>query len=255
MKTKLVRLLIAIAITTMALVSCLPSNNSTSVIPEVTQTQFLGLPEDFRNNRYCEIVPMFSNGLTITAKVYATMGLNSCPDDSWKALEQDELTKRYGALTVTMNGPRYTLMNKIIRHSNITSDTPADKVIDVDGIEMRQAAIFDLKLWDIPRNSRLYTEIPVQRDTSFIYYAGNRIYDLIAPDGTVYRMQSYSQIIDSDLKIEDLETLSYRLNLPKGWQYQTSVLTEDIALRAEGLAYVIQDEFRNSYQRMMQIHN
>jgi hypothetical protein len=76
------------------------------------------------------------------------------------------------------------------------------------------------------------------------------VYELTSPKGDVYRMQSYSQIVDQTLTIEDLETLGDRLDLPEGWSYQARVLTADSALVVEGVTYVINDEFLNTYQKV-----
>ncbi len=63
-------------------------------------------------------------------------------------------------------------------------------------------------------------------------------------------MQSYAQIADPSLSISDLENLGSRLELPKGWSYRTRVLTEDSRLRANGVAYVINDNLYDSYQKV-----
>lgn len=88
----------------------------------------------------------------------------------------------------------------------------------------------------------------VQRTTTYLYKAGYVVYELSLPDGDVHRMQSYSQMADPTLTIDDLETLGERLELPEGWSYQARVLSEDSELKADGLAYVINDDLFNSYQ-------
>jgi hypothetical protein len=62
-------------------------------------------------------------------------------------------------------------------------------------------------------------------------------------------MQSYSQIADPNLSMNDLAQLAPRLKLPDGWKYTVKTLTQDLVLQAQGKAYVIQDNFYNSYQR------
>jgi len=91
----------------------------------------------------------------------------------------------------------------------------------------------------------------VQRTTTYVYKAGNRVYQLTSPDGEVYRMQSYTQIYDPKLTITDLDTLAERLTLPDGWRYESRLLTEDSELKADGLAYVINDDLGNSYQKIL----
>jgi hypothetical protein len=72
---------------------------------------------------------------------------------------------------------------------------------------------------------------------------------LTTPETDVYVMQSYSQIADKSLTIDDLPDLGSRLALPPGWTYTPRELTEDLVLDSGGLAYVVNDEFYNSYQR------
>jgi hypothetical protein len=62
-------------------------------------------------------------------------------------------------------------------------------------------------------------------------------------------MQSYSQIVNPNLGMSDLATLGNQLKLPAGWQYQNRLLDQDLSLIANGIAYVLQDNLSNSYQR------
>lgn len=65
-------------------------------------------------------------------------------------------------------------------------------------------------------------------------------------------MQSYSQIVDPNLSYDQLAELGSRLQLPEGWTFSTRVLDEAFSLTTEstgGVAYVINDELLNSYQR------
>lgn len=62
-------------------------------------------------------------------------------------------------------------------------------------------------------------------------------------------MQSYSQIVNPTLSMDNLATLDQQLKLPAGWKYKTRLLQQDLALVANGVAYVIQDNLMNSYQR------
>ena len=62
-------------------------------------------------------------------------------------------------------------------------------------------------------------------------------------------MQSYSQIVNTGLSMKDLATLGNQLKLPAGWEYRSRVLDQDLSLIANGVAYVLQDNLSNSYQR------
>jgi hypothetical protein len=62
-------------------------------------------------------------------------------------------------------------------------------------------------------------------------------------------MQAYSQIVNKQLQLEDLETLGTQLALPAGWSFETFVLESDFDLPSDnGIATVVQDELRNTYQ-------
>ncbi|MEO1287572.1 MAG: hypothetical protein AAFV93_07375 [Chloroflexota bacterium] len=240
---KVLGLLVPVMLLALALSSVMAQDGS---VPEVTRTQFEMPPDDLRNYRYCEILPVFRDDLNFTIEVYATISLNQCPDDLWEALDAETLAESYGAVQVIMNGPRYWVVNGTVA----TGETAAGKTVDVGGIEMILRAIIETMNLAETVDGSLYTENEVQRNTTYTYLAGNMVYELTSPEGDVYRMQSYSQIVDPNLTIDDLETLGDRLDLPEGWSYQARILTEDSQLVADGLALVINDDFQNAYQKV-----
>ncbi|MNC83763.1 hypothetical protein D3C75_1379060 [compost metagenome] len=63
-------------------------------------------------------------------------------------------------------------------------------------------------------------------------------------------MQSYSQNIDKNLKIDDLENLGDVLELPEGWKYEAKILEEESKLESNGAAIVINDNLQNAYQKI-----
>jgi len=187
------------------------TESTEQTIPEITQTQFLRPPDDIRDYRYCEIIPVFRSGTTLTVEVYNTIGLNECPADQWEALNADELAEAYGATSVKINGPRYWVINEIAGGGA----TAEGKIADFGGIEMKKAAVIETKLSEGTVGDSFYTDNEVQRTTTFTYYAGAMVYELTSPEGEIYRTQSYSQIIDPTLTIANLETLGDRLELPE----------------------------------------
>ena len=96
----------------------------------------------------------------------------------------------------------------------------------------------------------LSAESKIQRSTTYTHYEGAIVYELTSPQGIVYRMQSYSRIVDPSLTIDDLETLGARLTLPEGWSHEARVLVEEERLTADGLAFVINEDPGNLYQRV-----
>lgn len=83
-------------------------------------------------------------------------------------------------------------------------ETAKGEVAEFGGIEMRLVAQIETKLWEGVVGDALYTDNQVQRTTTYVYKAGNRVYELTTPDGEVDRMQSYTQIFDPKLTITDL---------------------------------------------------
>ena len=237
-------ILLVVALLTM--IGCDEQNAPYNIIPEVEQTQYLSPPKDLRNYRYCEIIPVFRVGLTMHLDVYNTMLQNDCPQDAWRGLKAEALAEQYGATRVVMNGPRFWVLNGI----SSSKDPTKQKVAAFNGIEMRQVAAIEMKIWQVLGRD-FFEEMEVKRTTVWHYDAGNTVYELISPAGDVYRMQSYAQIVDSDLSIEDMENLEEKhLNLPEGWRYEARTLRRDAALEADGLAIILQDNLYNTYQKI-----
>lgn len=243
----LIGLVALVAVGLMAGCRALPSSSTEKTVPEVMRTQFMPPPDDIRDFRYCEIVPIFRSGVTFNVEVYNTIGLNECPADLWDALNTKEMAESYGAVDVKLNGPRYWVINKVVAEGK----TAVGKTVDFNGIEMNLGGVIETKLWEGTVGGKLYTENEVQRTTTFTYNAGEMVYELISADGEVYRMQSYAQMIDPTLTTDDLERLGDRLTLPEGWRYEARILTEESLLIADGLAFVINDDFGNSYQKVL----
>lgn len=243
------RVLLTLSVTALTLGGLAACGNPTAsdAIPAVTPAQSLPIPADLRDFRYCEVIPVFRDKLTLPVQVYNTLGLNACPTDLWAKLDAEALAKDYGATLVKLNGPRYWVLNQIIGGGA----TATGKVANFGGIEMKLVGQLETKLWEGSVGDKFYTPNEVHRTTVWVYRQGNMVYELTSPEGKVYRMQSYAQIADPTLTIADLETLGTRLKLPPGWTYQARTLTEDSELKADGLAYVINDDLYNSYQQVL----
>lgn len=247
-KNFLIGLLIIVLIVICLLIYLFGGNMSefANRIPKVEKTQYMEDIKDKRNLRYGEIIPVFSKGAKLYVEVYNTMGSNELPQELWEKLDADEMAKKYGAKKVILNGPRYWVLNDIVG----SNQTANGKVADFGGIEMTQRAVLYSNIFSGTVGGKTYKENVVDRSTTYEYWKGNMVYELIAPNGSVYRMQSYSQQIDPSLTIDDLKDLGSRLKLPEGWKYRARILKEDSTLTANGKAYVINDEFGNSYQKI-----
>ncbi len=196
--------------------------------------------------RYCEILLGFQRNGEIVSEVWGTQGLNTCSSSCLEALDLEAIQATYGALYIELNGPRIWLPRG-------SADFPEVDTRLYGGLEMRLLASISIDPNDIAggiEESDPYTENTVLRNTVYVYPAGTEIYELTAPDGSVYVMQSVSLIVDPALTVDDLPNLSSRLNLPSGWTYQARMLSEDLMMVAEGEATVILDDLTNTYQKM-----
>jgi hypothetical protein len=200
---------------------------------------------NLRNQRYCEVLVGKRNWLNLEVRVFNTQGLNLCPEVQWKDLSKDSIAKAFDASFVLLNGPRYWVMDEI----QAAGATVNNEKESFGGIEMNLRATIQLSLLKQILGSKKYSANEITRTTNFIYRAGSAVYELTSPGGDTYVMQSYSQIVNPMLNMKDLPVLGEQLKLPAGWTYRCRVLDQDLSLIADGIAYVLQDNLSNSYQR------
>jgi hypothetical protein len=196
--------------------------------------------EDLYNARYCEVLVLEGAIPDARADVYNTIGLNECPRELWSALDPVALAQQLGAAAVVLNGPRYFLMD--------SASGKGGRVRSFGGLRTRLLASIPIRsAADLVR--RPYVERTIARKNTWVWDARRLIFELRAPNGARYVMQSYSQIVDPTLSIEDLSSLGARLAPPSGWSYQARLLQEPLVLTVKGEATILQDELQNTYQR------
>jgi hypothetical protein len=197
------------------------------------------------NTRYCEILAGVREGMKARITVYNTIGFNDCPAAQWDRITAKAAASALGVEKANLNGPRYWLMDGI-KGKGISA---TGKTIDVDGIRMGERATLEISLAQALAGNKPYIPNVIDRETIFSFKAGKPVFELTDPKGQIYIMQSYSRIVNRSQTLNDLETLGSKLKLPKGWRFSTRLLTGDYDLTATGKAYVVQDEFLNTYQR------
>jgi hypothetical protein len=190
--------------------------------------------------RYCEIIELKGAPPKATAVVWNTIGLNSCPAVWWNAFDAGDLAQELGDSAVVLNGPRHFLMDSVTATPGRVRSFHGERLRKVATIPIHTAA----ELAQTP-----YTDRVVERDNTWRWQRGRRVYELVAPGGDVYVMQAYAQIRDPSLTIGKLRSLGRRLDLPAGWRYRTRRLRRDLDVAARGgRATIIQDELQNTYQ-------
>jgi len=166
-------------------------------------------------------------------------------DAQFRALDADALKAEFGGDGIWLNGPRRAQMDEA--SAEVLDD---GRVTSVGGIPMQTVAkvrIPDVRMFAGRRPA--YTETEVERSTTWVFHAGQPVHELVAPDGSVYAMQSASLIKDPNLA-EQLPNLGERLQMPDGWTYRVRTPDHDLVVQArDGVAHVVLDEFENNYQR------
>jgi len=189
--------------------------------------------------RYCEILVLKGAPPTATVTVWNTIGLNKCPDAWWRGFDAGDLARELGATFVVLNGPRHFLMDSA---SASTGGTRR-----FHGMQMRKVATIPIKsLAELTQTP--YTDRTISRTNTWRWNRGRTVFELVAPGGDTYVMQSYAQIKDPSLTLAKLGALGRRLQLPLGWRYRTRKLRRPLVLTARGSATVLQDDLQNTYQ-------
>lgn len=200
--------------------------------------------EGLHDARYCEILLLDGEIPEARVTVWNTIGLNECPQGWWDSLDAATLADELGVGLVVLNGPRHWLIDEASGRTGEVRSFAGQRLRRVATIPIDSAA-------DLVQTP--YAERTIERRNIWTWAAGRRVYKLLAPDGTRYVMQAYSQIRDPELEIGDLRSLGDRLELPLGWRYRSHRLRDDLVLRARGEATIVQDELLNTYQRLPRV--
>ncbi|AQT79782.1 hypothetical protein B1R94_11660 [Mycolicibacterium litorale] len=196
-------------------------------------------PDDVFNKRYGEVLLVTVTEAGPEASVYNSYPLNDCPAELWDKLDAEAIAKENGAVAALLNGPRYWLMSSIEKVAGGEQETKT-----FGGIEMIKQATVAMS----SMNPAPYSVNRVDRKTVFNFDAGRPVFELVDPQGQQWVMQTYSQIVDAGLTLDDLAQIGSRLNLPEGWTYQTRTLTERLSVDTTTRdAHVTQDDLANTY--------
>ncbi|MFM9032831.1 MAG: hypothetical protein ACKOQ4_00820 [Mycobacterium sp.] len=194
---------------------------------------------DVFGKRYGEVLLIRMGTSGPEATVYNTFPLNDCPAELWDALDAEAIARENGAAAALLNGPRYWLMSGIAKQAGAPQPTRV-----FGGIEMIEQATVQLS----SNNPAPYSVNKVDRKAVFTFEAGRPVFELVDADGKRWVMQTWSQVADRSLTLEDLPGLGSRLTLPEGWRYETRTLTEPLVVDTTAtVAHVLQDDLTNSY--------
>lgn len=189
--------------------------------------------------RYGEVLLVHVTDSGPQATVYNTFPLNDCPAELWSGLDAQAIAAEHRADAAVLNGPRYWLMSAIEKEGATQTERET-----FGGLEMLRQATVALS----SMNPAPYSVNEVDRRAVFVFDPANPIFELIDDQGRRWVMQTYSQMVDPTLALDDLPELGARLRLPPGWAYRTRTLDEPLTIdTSQRKASVLQDDLANSY--------
>lgn len=210
---------------------------------------------NLRDVRYCEVIPVVvdKDTQTQTLWIYNTLCCNDCPSNEWEALTWQQATidfkqenPTYDAAYAILNGPRHWVMDQL-EGSGASTGGPT---CIFGGIEMTYRGKIASKGVEAIVEDKPWVPHQVQRQTVYTYNVGEYVYELKTPEDDIYIMQSYSQQVDPSLTIDQLSSLGPKLTFPTpGWRYTAHRLEQQFVLTTTSVATVMQDNFKNTYQR------
>jgi len=176
-----------------------------------------------------------------------------CPERQWKDLTEDIVNSEFGSQSSQLNGPRAWVIDQAQQPSAPAPVNGVPTTFTFGGIETGIRGQLTTPVGTPLVGDQYYVVNTVRRNTVWIYLKGTLVYQLTDPDGNVYVMQSYSQQLNPALNLQELPTLAQTLSLPAGWRFTTQTLDEQLNLVTGGTAYVVNDNFANSYQKRTEL--
>jgi len=190
-----------------------------------------------RDMRFCEILVVKKSGI----EIYNTTGVSDCPAQLWNPLDLMKIQKQFGAMKVEKNGPHFWMMD--------LQTVSFGQKASFGGIEARWVARLPLATATKgTTGSAPYKVFTSKKTQKMVYSKDKPVYELVDPDGNVYVLQAHEE----KFPINSLAKLGEQLKLPKGWQFRTQNLTEDLVmdLKPDKTIYAVGDEFHQYWTRI-----
>jgi hypothetical protein len=235
---------LAVALGSALVAGCTPSPLKPG--PIAGKTVYL---DDARNYPYCEFEVITSVVPHVTVQVYNTSGQERCLPGTIEKIDAESLAKKVSADKIVKNPTRFWLVDQLWSYD-------AGETFNFDGIEATWMAKIELPLTDALHKEKdkpfpPYTEAHPSRHSKYAWKKGSEVYLLRDPNGKVWIMQAYTNLVDKSLTIEGLRELGGKLKLPPGWTYEVKTLDRELTYEpvAPGYtAYFIADDLQNAYQ-------
>ena len=157
------------------------------------------------------------------------------------------------SVTVIKNGPRFWMLDSLRGYElgSRRSFAVGGGGDATNGAGGRRLYDFDLVAVIHPSFAELlfrgpYHELKIRRHTDWTYAARSTVYELTSPRGDVYTMQTGSREVIRDAS--PASSAEMKLEPPTGWAYGRRELNDEETYYISDFAYIIQDEFFNTYQ-------
>ena len=188
--------------------------------------------ESTRGLRYAELAIVGPEFVSF----YNSIGLSEAPPELWDALDADATAKKLDVSMVIKNGPHWWASDRLTLEFGVD-------VLEVGGIGFRFASNISVEILKAGglAAGKYYDPVEAAKRGTLVYAAGKPVYELAAPDGATYVMQS------SNTEIDGFETLGERLTLPDGWGYRARTLDDDLTYVMDGKVPTVMDDLRNVY--------
>jgi hypothetical protein len=200
--------------------------------------------QDMRGYSFCEVCLIGETGHEISiANIWDTTGSSDPTPEQHDALDAESVAREHGAARAWLNPLRHCVFDRLD-----VWEVGEDRTFG--GIAGTWTSVADAADTAKSMIQGSYHPRYVYRNNTFTYNAGREVYLLVAPDGEVFVMHSYSRHVDTTLRDDNLAHLGGRLDLPEGWGFRAERLDQDLEVSSSraNLAHILYDNLDNAYQ-------
>ena len=140
--------------------------------------------------------------------------------EAYKKIDPKKLAVELGVDMCAVNHGRFWMMDEI--------EFFVGEAQSFHGVELRWGG--DMTGAEmVSQFENAYVPSLIRRNTIWTFKAGKQVFLLREPGGPVWVLQEYTKAVDPGLTPDNLNELGGKLkNLPKGWKFETKVLTKDL---------------------------
>ena len=177
------------------------------------------------------------------AHVYSAPGVPVDPE-AYKKIDPKKLAEELEVDMCMVNFGRFWMMDEL--------EVAGGDTVNFHGVDMFWAG--DMTGGEMIANfQNAYLPCLIRRDTIWTFNAGKPVQSICAnPMARSGSCRKYTKAVDPSLTPDNLNELGGKLkNLPKGWKFETKVLTKELVLdtgRCGGWAAIIRDDLHCTYQ-------